>query len=147
MSLHALDVHLTSDDADAALRSDARRFELSTIAYSSAAGLRTSIDLLAGVGLPAIARHAEALACELVALTAPHGWVPFRDLDTPGASHHIVSLQHPTHPASAIQSRLAEERHIVVSSRGDGIRVSLHVYNDSSDVEALAGALEDADRW
>ena len=40
------------------LASDARRFELSTIAYSSAAGLSTSIGLLRGVGLPAIAGHA-----------------------------------------------------------------------------------------
>ena len=59
------------DPTTLALASDARRFELSTIAYSSAAGLRTSIELLTGVGFPALARHAEALARELVAATAP----------------------------------------------------------------------------
>ena len=132
--------------ATLALATDARRFELSTIAYSSAAGLSSSIELLTGVGLPAIARHAEALARELVTATAPHGWTPFRDLDAPGASHHIVSLRHPTLAAAAVQARLATERQIVVSSRGDGIRVSLHAYNDSSDVEALADAVEEAGR-
>jgi cysteine desulfurase / selenocysteine lyase len=129
-----------------ALASDARRFELSTIAYSSATGLSNSIALLTGVGFPALAEHAEALARELVAAAAPHGWLPYRDLDVPGASHHIVSLRHPTLAASAIQARLAEERRIVVSSRGGGIRVSLHAYNDSSDIDALAGALAEASR-
>jgi selenocysteine lyase/cysteine desulfurase len=129
-----------------ALASDARRFELSTIAYSSAAGLSTSIELLTGAGIPALANHAEALARELVAATAPYGWTPFRDLDAPGASHHIVSLRHPTLDAPAIQARLADERQIVVSSRGGGIRVSLHAYNDSSDIDALADALAEASR-
>ena len=97
------------DPTRLALASDARRFELSTIAYSSAAGLGTSIELLSGVGFPALARHAEALARELVAATAPHGWTPYRDLDAPGASHHIVSLHHPTLAAPTVQARLAEQ--------------------------------------
>ena len=134
------------DPTTLALAADARRFELSTIAYSSAAGLSTSIELLTGVGFPGLNRHAEVLAHELVAATAPHGWTPFRDLDAPGASHHIVSLHHPTLAASAVQARLAEEHQIVVSSRAGGIRVSLHAYNDSSDIEALADALDNAGR-
>jgi cysteine desulfurase/selenocysteine lyase len=134
------------DPTTLALATDARRFELSTIAYSSATGLSSSIELLTGVGFPALTRHAEALARELVAATVPHGWTPFRDLDASGASHHIVSLHHPTLAAPAIQARLAEERQIVVSSRGGGIRVSLHAYNDSSDIDALAGAMAKASR-
>jgi cysteine desulfurase / selenocysteine lyase len=134
------------DPTTLALASDARRFELSTIAYSSATGLSSSIELLTKVGFPAIAEHAEALARELVAAAAPHGWLPYRDLDAPGASHHIVSLHHPTLAAPAIQARLAEERHIVVSSRGGGIRVSLHAYNDSSDIDALGDTLAEASR-
>jgi selenocysteine lyase/cysteine desulfurase len=134
------------DPTTLALATDARRFELSTIAYSSAAGLSTSIELLSGVGFAALTRHAGALARELVAATTPHGWTPFRDLDAPGASQHIVSLRHPTLGAAAIQARLAAEHQIVVSSRGGGIRVSLHAYNDSSDVEALADAIGNASR-
>jgi cysteine desulfurase/selenocysteine lyase len=134
------------DPTALALATGARRFELSTIAYSSAAGLSTSIELLTGVGFPALARHAEALARELVAATAPHGWTPFRDLDAHGASYHIVSLHHPTLAAPAVQNRLAEEHDIVVSSRGSGIRVSLHAYNDSSDIDALADAMGNASR-
>jgi len=134
------------DPTTLALATDARRFELSTIAYSSAAGLSTSIELLSGVGFAALTGHAGSLARELVAATAPYGWTPFRDLDAPGASHHIVSLRHPTLGAAAIQARLAAEHQIVVSSRGGGIRVSLHAYNDSSDIEALADAIGKAGR-
>jgi selenocysteine lyase/cysteine desulfurase len=133
------------DPTTLALASGARRFELSTIAYSSAVGLSTSIELLAGVGFSALAEHAQALARELVAATAPHGWAPYRNLDAPGASHHIVSLHHPTLDAPAVQARLADE-HIVVSSRGGGIRVALHAYNDSSDIVALADGLGRAGR-
>ncbi len=134
------------DPTTLALATDARRFELSTIAYSSAAGLSTSIELLSEVGFAALTGHAGALARELMAATTPHGWTPFRDLDAPGASHHIVSLRHPTLAAPAIQARLAEEHHIVVSSRGGGIRVSLHAYNDSADIDALADAMGKASR-
>ena len=134
------------DPTTLALASDARRFELSTIAYSSAAGLTTSIELLTGVGHDALAAHAEALARELVAATEPYGWAPFRDLDTPSASHHIVSLRHPTLSAAAVQARLADEQRIVVSARGGGIRVSLHAYNDSEDIAVLANALAETGR-
>ncbi len=51
-----------------------------------------------------------------------------------------MSLRHPTHAAAEVQ-RLLAEAGIVVSPRGGGIRVSLHHYNDSSDVTALADAL------
>jgi len=125
-----------------ALAPDARRFELSTIAYASAAGLRTSIDLLTGVGLDAIERHAESLARELGAAVAPHGWTAFREPGTPAACSHIVSLRHPGLDPVAVQRRLAHEHRIVVSSRGNAVRVSLHAYNDSDDVAALAEALE-----
>ena len=40
------------DPTTLALATDARRFELSTIAYSSAAGLSASIELLTGIGFP-----------------------------------------------------------------------------------------------
>jgi len=44
------------------LAPDARRFELSTMSYSAAAGLLASIELLTGIGLTAIREHAGRLA-------------------------------------------------------------------------------------
>src|SRR5436305_1316539 len=48
------------------LATGARRFELSTMSYSAAAGLFTSIGLLTGVGLASIREHACRLAAALV---------------------------------------------------------------------------------
>lgn len=124
------------------LAGDARRFELSTMSYSAALGLLESIRMLTGVGLDAIRGHAVRLAESLVGQVARLGWTPYRNLDDPSASAHIVSLRHPTARTEEVQAVLAAEHRIVTSSRGGGIRVSLHVYNDADDVHALCAALE-----
>jgi cysteine desulfurase / selenocysteine lyase len=123
------------------LAGDARRFELSTMSYSAAAGLLASIKLLAGIGLMPIREHAGRLAAELVEQTAPLGWAPYRALADRSASGHIVSLRHPAGVAGQVQAALAREHRIHTSSRGGGIRVSLHAYNCGDDVLALSDAL------
>jgi selenocysteine lyase/cysteine desulfurase len=124
------------------LAPDARRFELSSMSYSAAVGLRTSIRLLSETGLGAIANHARTLSTRLLDATAPLGWVPYRQLDHPSACAHIVSLRHPEVVAADVQAWLARAHRINVSARVGGIRVSLHAYNSAEDVDALAGALE-----
>ncbi len=129
-----------------ALATDARRFELSTIAYSSAAGLRTSIELLTGIGFPALDRHAEALARELVAATVPHGLdaVPRSRRARSELPHHFAT------PSHACRTRRPGPARRGAPHRGQleggGIRVSLHAYNDSSDIAALADAMDNASR-
>ena len=124
------------------LAPDARRFELSTISYSSALGLRASIELLTGVGVDSVRDHADRLARDLVERTADAGWVPYRPLNDQSASSHIVSLRHPAVDVDHVQATLAEQHRVVTSSRGGGIRVSLHAYNNSDDLSVLAEALE-----
>jgi selenocysteine lyase/cysteine desulfurase len=126
---------------DLSLAEDARRFELSTLSYSAAMGLLTSIKLLTSIGLTTISEHASALAAELAEQTAPLGWAPYRAPSDPSASGHIVSLRHPTGAADQVQAALANQHHISTSSRDGGIRVSLHAYNSSDDIRALTQAL------
>lgn len=128
------------------LAPDARRFQLSTISYSSAAGLTTSIKLLTGIGLAAVRDHASRLAADLIEQAAPLGWTPYRPLTDRSASGHIVSLRHPTAVAAEVQARLASEHRVITSSRGGGIRVSLHAYNSPDEVRLLAQALESVGR-
>lgn len=128
------------------LAADARRFELSTMSYSAASGLLASIELLTGIGLESIRDHADRLAAGLVEQTAPLGWTPYRPPGDPSAGTHIVSLRHPTAAVEEVRAALADEHGIVTSSRGGGIRVSLHAYNDEDDVRALAVALESIGR-
>ena len=123
------------------LAAEARKYELSTSAYSSAVGLQQSIHILMRTGLKCMAEHAKALALELENAVRSEGWAPFRPAVSAASSCHIVSLRHPTLSAVNVQQELAEGYRICVSSRGAGIRVSLHGYNDSEDITALAGAL------
>lgn len=125
-----------------ALAPDARRFELSTIAYSSAAGLTTSLALLAEVGIEALDSHAHELTLELADLVASLGWKPFRAPTDPAASRHVVSLRHPAFEATTVRAGLAA-RGVDVSSRLGGIRVSLAAYNDSDDVARFVSALRE----
>jgi selenocysteine lyase/cysteine desulfurase len=124
------------------LADDARRYELSTMSYCSAVGLSRSLALLAEAGAEALAEHSLGLAAELAGQVEPFGWTPFRALGGGSACGHIVSLRHGTLSASAVQATLAAEHGVIVSCRGGGIRISLHGYNDSSDVAAIADALK-----
>jgi cysteine desulfurase / selenocysteine lyase len=127
------------------LAPDARRFQLSTISYSAAAGLTASIKLLTGTGLTSIRDHARRLAADLVSQTARLGWTSHRPLADRSASGHIISLRHPTASAEEVQAKLATEHGIITSSRGGGIRVSLHAYNSTDDVRTLSQALASTD--
>jgi cysteine desulfurase/selenocysteine lyase len=126
------------------LAAGARRFELSTLSYSAAVGLLTSIKLLTGIGLTAISEHARALAAELAEQTAPLGWAPYRAPGDRSASGHLISLRHPAAAADQVQAALASQHQINTSSRAGGIRVSLHAYNSSDDIRALTQALASA---
>jgi cysteine desulfurase / selenocysteine lyase len=119
----------------------ARRFEQSTLAYVSALGLTQSVTRLNALGYQAIQTHAQLLAQELVDTLESLGWRPFRSLDDPCASAHIVALSHPDFDAAAVRRALHHEHRVVTSARQDAIRISLHVYNDSSDIDVLANAL------
>ena len=123
------------------LAPDARRFELSTIAYVSAIGLRESIAMLNALDPFRIEQHARRLARELIERVEPLGWTAFRAPTDPAASSHIVALSHPTMPADDVQRRLADNHNIICSGRNESIRVSLHVYNDDHDLTALVGGL------
>jgi selenocysteine lyase/cysteine desulfurase len=119
----------------------ARRFQQSTIAYASALGLTESVTRLNRLGFDKMESHARRLASELIEGVEPLGWRPFRSIDDPSASPHLISLRNPNLDARRVRSMLHQEHGIVTSARLNGIRVSLHCYNDSGDVSALAKAL------
>jgi cysteine desulfurase / selenocysteine lyase len=125
------------------LANDARRFELSTMSYASVVGLESSMAILSSIGFGRIARHAANLAARLVDRVEGLGWRPFRHLGEPGASPHIVSLRHARHSSDTTAARLATEHRIICGTRGGGLRISLHVYNDETDVDRLAEALRE----
>ena len=124
------------------LADDARRVELSTMSYVSAIGLESAIAMLSSVGFERIDQHARRLATHLVDRVAELGWRPFRPPSDPSAAPHIVSLRHADHDPAVTAERLASEARIVCGRRAGGLRISLHVYNDSDDVDRLVEALK-----
>jgi cysteine desulfurase/selenocysteine lyase len=125
------------------LANDARRFELSTMSYASVVGLESSMAILSSAGFDRIRQHATNLAARLVGQVEALGWRPFRQLGDSGASPNIVSLRHARHRPDITAARLASDHRIVCGGRGDGLRISLHAYNDEADVDRLAESLRE----
>ena len=111
------------------------------MSYASAVGLQHSIELLGSAGICALADHSRLLANELADLVGPSGWTPFRGVGDPAASHHLVSLRHQRASGPDVQAALARDHSVFTSSWVGGIRVSLHGYNTSDDLQVLARAL------
>lgn len=117
-----------------------RRYTQSTMSYVSVAGLTAAIDQLLTVGAHKLERHAERLGHILVDAVEPYGWHPFRHLNDPAASLHIISLRSQGDDLEEVSERLRTAG-IVCSGRGGRLRVSLAPYNDESDIAAFANAL------
>ncbi len=97
------------------------------------AGLRTVADW--GVG--AVEERLRALTDRLVAgLTA----MPVRMAPRHRRAPHILGLRFATAPTQAMVDHMAADG-IVVSLRGDALRVSPHVYNDEADLDRCAAWL------
>ncbi len=118
----------------------ARRFTQSTMSYISMAGLATAIDRLLSLGEGQLESHSRRLAGRLIKGAKVHGWTPFRALDDPSASPHIVSLSHPELDAESATDALRRKR-IVCGIRNGRIRVSLAPYNNGADIDALIDVL------
>ncbi len=119
---------------------DARRYTQSTMSYVSAVGLTAAIDQLLAIGVENIEHQSARLAHLLVDALEPHGWSPFRPLEDPAASSHILSLGRRGDGLAGTLERLRDIG-IVCSSRGGRLRVSLAPYNDEKDIAALVDAL------
>ena len=117
-----------------------RRYTQSTMSYVSVAGLTAAIDQLLTVGAHKLERHAGRLGRILVDAVEPYGWHPFRHLNDPAASLHIISLGSQGDDLEEVSERLRTAG-IVCSGRGGRLRVSVAPYNDEGDIAAFANAL------
>jgi selenocysteine lyase/cysteine desulfurase len=118
---------------------NARRFESGTppipSAYAALAGLR----LLASVGYREIGDQIAHLVARFIAAATDAGFV-VRTPQDPAHRGALVVLQ--STDAPLLVAKLAESG-VIVSSRGTGLRVSFHAYNNEADVDAVLKALQD----
>lgn len=115
----------------------ARRFQAGTPPIPNIYAAMPALDLLSQIGLERIAAHIARLSRALIDGARARGIRLKTPADSVGP---LIVLQ--SRDVPAILARLAE-RHIVASGRHDGLRLSLHVYNTSDDIEAALAVLEE----
>lgn len=116
----------------------ARRFETGTPPVPSLYAGLAGLELLQEVGAEAVAAEVEALASRLVAGARERGFAVLTP-EEPDRRGPLVVLG--CRDAAGLVERLAREN-IVVSARGNGLRVSFHYYNLPEDVDALFRVLD-----
>ena len=117
----------------------ARGFELGSYPYAHVHALKNSLDLITGLGLRNIQRHNH----ELVGLLADYlgaGSV-YRITSAPDRKHRSSILAFTCEDARGLFERLRRKR-IIASFREGAIRVSIHLFNNRSDINRLIELLD-----
>ncbi|MEN8143659.1 MAG: aminotransferase class V-fold PLP-dependent enzyme [Gemmatimonadota bacterium] len=122
-------------------RPGAVRFDVGQVAdFILLPMLLASLELLLEWSVSAIEQHCSALASDF--LLAARGLGLEAESDA-WRGDHLFGLRLPAEVSiEELQTELAQ-RQIHVSLRGDAVRVSPHVYNETADMEALFEALRD----
>ena len=121
----------------------AKKFEYSTMSYSSAVGLAESMRYLRELGYAAVSTHTLSLTREFLSMLKSNQKLPDNVSLTPeDESRHasIASIRFKERANSAIARKLVE-RNVIVSHRFDGIRFSFNIYNTDQDLVRAADAL------
>ena len=128
------------EDRDQPFRPNALAWESGTGCSSLFYGLEQSAKLLSDTGLDRIQNYLEELTDFLCELIAGKNY-EILSSRTPGEKSSIVCIRHLDGlGANDVASHL-ERENIIISPRGDRVRISPHFYNNREDIERLAAAL------
>lgn len=128
------------DDRDQPFKSTALAWESGTGCSSLFYGLEQSLKLLHETGAKAIERHLSELSDEICDGLAGRGYdiVSSRRL---GERSQIVCIKHQNGLTSNQIAARLEEQNVIVSPRGDRLRIAPHFYNNSADIKSFFDAL------
>jgi cysteine desulfurase/selenocysteine lyase len=125
---------------DSPLRECGERFEPGSPNFAGLLGMEAAIDLLLSVGMEEIEARILALTDHLIAGLQARGCI----IDTPIQHRHersgIVSFRHPAVDSAELCERL-HAADVIVSLRGNLVRVSPHYYNTEDDLDRLLAEL------
>jgi len=113
----------------------ARRFEAGTPPIPNLYAAKAGVELLQSIGMRSIAEHIAQLTGELARGVRELGIACKTPADSVGPLSVLRCKD------SELVVRRLGERNIVVSNRGDGLRISFHAYNTSDDVAAVTKVL------
>jgi cysteine desulfurase / selenocysteine lyase len=128
------------EDREQPFRSTALAWESGTGASSLFYGLEQSLRLLHETGANNIERHLNSLSDHLCDSLAGKDY-EIVSSRTPGERSQIVCIKHRGDLSSNQIAAQLEAEKIIVSPRGDRVRVSTHFYNNIEDIERLMNAL------
>jgi selenocysteine lyase/cysteine desulfurase len=121
------------------LSSTARRFESGSPPIPNVYAAAPGIEILRSTGMTQIARHISELTAMFLSSIAG---MQIQTKTPPDSVGPLIVLQAESEDdANAMVAALARQN-IVASSRGDGVRISLHFYNTADDVAVLLQVLE-----
>ncbi len=121
------------------LREDASVFELGCPHFSNIFSLGGALDLMNGIGKRKVEERIYELGDYLVERLEELKLVIVSPLDRKYRSG-ITVLKMKTEDADRVVQQLYG-RNIIVSARGEGLRISVHIYNNEEDVDKLVSEL------
>ena len=120
---------------------EARRFEPGIPDVLSILGLGAVIDLMLGLGTGLIEERVLAYAAEVAEALEGRGWQVVSSR-RPGERSGILSLEREGIDTARVQEEL-RRRNVACAVREGRMRVSVHFYNDGTDLERLLDCLPD----
>ncbi|MCL7454194.1 MAG: aminotransferase class V-fold PLP-dependent enzyme [Anaerolineae bacterium] len=125
---------------DSPLRPGGERFEPGSLNAVGLVGMAAAIDLLLTLGLDAIESRILELTSYLIAGLQARGCTITSPIARRQERSGIVCFRHPEVPAPELGERLCAAD-VIVSVRGDVVRVSPHFWNSEEDIERLLAVL------
>jgi selenocysteine lyase/cysteine desulfurase len=127
-------------DREQPFKPNALAYESGTGASSLFYGLEQSLKLLTDTGLEKIDAHLLELTGQLCDSLAGKNYHIISSR-SPGERSAIVCLQHNGGMHCSDIAKHLQEQNIIVSPRGDRLRIAPHFYNNSEDIDRLIEAL------
>ena len=125
---------------DSPLRSSGERFEPGSLNVAGLVGMEAAIDLILSIGLPQIEKRIMALTDALITGLQQRNCTISTPIARRSERSGIICFRHPRLDAASLAGHL-QAAGVIVSPRGDVVRVSPHFYNTEEELERLFDAL------
>lgn len=116
----------------------ADRFHVGSQNFAGIAALKAAIELLQEVGIERVNRHVAGLIDALINDLRERGYT----LAASTAPEHRSSIVVAQHPEAAAACKRLDEAGIIVTPRGNGVRVAPHFYNTLEEVMRVGEVLD-----
>lgn len=118
---------------------NAQRFESGTLNTAGIYGIKACLDLILDIGIDNIESRIMILTDQLVSGLEEKGYHVISSRK-PEEKSGIVSFSHPKHDLNALYQRLTENQ-VIGALRGNGIRLSPHMYNTENEIDQVLNIL------